>query len=77
MTTDTIILSATVAGIVSLVGLGLNLALARRLRRAAADQLRFTAALRQAERSIQEIRGFTGQADKLRRACWDLLTDCL
>jgi len=74
VTTDTIILSATVAGIVSLVGLGLNLALARRLRRAAADQLRFTAALRQAERSIQEIRGFTGQADKLRRACWDLLT---
>jgi hypothetical protein len=72
---DTIILSATVAGIVSLVGLLLNLALARRLRRAAADQLRFTAALQQAERSIQEIRGFTREADKLRRGCWQLLTE--
>jgi hypothetical protein len=75
VTTDTIILSAAVAGGVSLVGLVLNLFLARQLRRAAADQLRFTAALRQAERSIQEIRGFTGEADKLRRACWHLLTD--
>jgi hypothetical protein len=75
VTTDTIILSAAVAGFVSLVGLALNFALARRLRRAAADQLRFTAALRQAERSIQEIRSFIGEADKLRRACWQLLTD--
>jgi hypothetical protein len=75
VTTDTIILSAVVAGAVSLVGLALNLVVARRLRRAAADQLRFTAALRQAEQSIHEIRGFTREADKLHRASWQLLTD--
>jgi hypothetical protein len=75
MTTETLLVSAAVAGVVSLLGLVLNLALAGRLRRAAADQLRFSAALRQAERSIQEIRGFTGEADKLRRACWQMLTD--
>ncbi len=75
MTTETIILSAAVAGIVSSVGLALNLMLSQRLRRAAADQLRFTTALRQAERSIQEIRAFTTEADKLRGAGWQLLTD--
>ena len=72
---DPIVVSAAVAGAVSLVGLTINLAVARRLRRAATDQLRFSAALRQAESSIREIRSFTGEADKLRSACWHLLTD--
>lgn len=72
---DPLLVSAAVAGAVSLVGLAVNLAVARGLRRSAADQLRFSAALKQAEKSIGEIRSFTGEADKLRSAGWRLLTD--
>jgi hypothetical protein len=72
---DPALLSAGIAAGVSFIGLLINLAVARRVRRASADQLRFSAALKAAEKSIREIRSFTEEAEKLRTACWHLLTE--
>jgi hypothetical protein len=63
-----------VAAGVSLIGVLVNLTVARKVRAASADLLRFRAALKEAERSIREIKAFCSEAEKLRDACWQVLT---
>jgi glutamine synthetase adenylyltransferase len=71
---ETVLVAAIVAAGVSSIGLFINLAVARKVRAASADQLRFRAALKEAERSIREIKAFCSEAEKLRDACWQVLT---
>jgi hypothetical protein len=71
---ETALIAALVAAGVSGAGVLVNLAIARRVRTASNDQLRFRAALKEAEKSIREIKAFCGEAEKLRDACWQVLT---
>jgi hypothetical protein len=68
------LIAALVAAGVSLVGLLFTLVIVRRVEDASTDQLRFRDALKEAEKSIREIKAFSAEAEKLRGACWQLLT---
>jgi hypothetical protein len=71
---ESILIPALVAAGVSSIGVLISLTVARRVQAASSDQLRFRAALKEAERSIREIKTFCNEAEKLRDACWQVLT---
>jgi len=69
------IISACVAGVISGIGVWISYRLVVTARRTVADHLKFGAALRSAEHSIREIKGFCSEAEQLRNASWKLLTE--
>ena len=69
---ETAIIAALVAGAVTLVGLLVNLHIARQTRKATADQLRLGIALKAGEETVSELKAYARQAELMRIACWEI-----
>lgn len=66
------IIAALVAGGVSLVGIIINLLIARQARQATRDQVRLGAAIRAGEEAAKALAAQTAEVERFRIACWEL-----
>src|ERR1043165_9000457 len=72
---ETAIIAALVAGGVSLIGLLVNMRIAKETRRGALTQMRFASALKFAEDAVRELKTFCSQIERFRIFCWRITTD--
>ena len=71
-----VIIPAIVAVTVSILGLLVNLHIAKKTRYSARAQLRFSAGLKAAEECIRDLKQYASEAEKVRIACWQIWLSC-